>query len=76
MKIYPNPTNRIVNFEFLNTITAESYRISDMTGRQITSRKITNNPEIVDVSELSAGTYLIEITTKNSKFTQKLIISR
>lgn len=76
MKIYPNPTGQFLNFEFLNAITADAYRITDMTGRQITQRKISGNPEILDVSGLSIGTYLIEIITKNGKFTQKLIISR
>ena len=68
-KIYPNPTNSILNIQSQDNLLA--VRIIDLTGR---TTNISNlNSKAIDVSNLSNGMYFIEIKTKNGLFKEKFI---
>ncbi|MBW7674635.1 T9SS type A sorting domain-containing protein [Chryseobacterium chendengshani] len=66
--IYPNPTSDVLNIQTDSKITAVS--ISDMTGRKV-NIKLDDNK--VDVRNLTPGTYLINIETKDGISTEKFI---
>ncbi len=64
-KLFPNPTSSALN---IKTNSAGKYEVAltDINGRQLVSRSITQSMESIDVSWLPAGTYLVVITDKQS----------
>lgn len=73
-EIYPNPTATFIN---LNTSTEiQNYKIFDLIGRKIKTEKLDKNQKI-DVSQLDAGNYFIEVQDINNNiFLEKFIKSK
>ncbi len=70
-KLYPNPTQDILKFESASDF---SLKIFNLQGKQVANyEKLTTSSEL-NVSFLSAGVYLAEITSEKQTITQKLII--
>jgi len=68
--LYPNPTTDVLNISSKNGLNANEVRITDMTGKVV---RIQKEATTINVSDLAAGTYLIDITTKEGKATSKFI---
>jgi PKD repeat protein len=71
IKIYPNPTQDILN---INTLNTENYSVTiySILGQKIKSfDKIINNR--ISLSGISPGTYVLEINSNNSKEIKKII---
>ncbi|MCY0968258.1 T9SS-dependent choice-of-anchor J family protein [Chryseobacterium wangxinyae] len=66
--LHPNPTSEVLNIKLNSKINSVS--VVDMTGRKV-DVKIDGNQ--VDVSSLPAGTYLINVETKDGISTEKFI---
>jgi hypothetical protein len=66
--IYPNPTSDVLNIKTDSKINAVS--VVDLSGRKI---NVKLEDDKVDVSTLSAGTYLINVETKEGISTEKFI---
>lgn len=64
ISIFPNPVESILNFDLKNT-GERIIRIFDVQGRQVLSKK-TEGMNSINVSELEAGLYLLEIVDKES----------
>lgn len=76
--MYPNPTNDEVTFSMENTVeTIQSISITDVLGKTVMTINDNSSNEInIDVSNLSKGVYLVEITTEsNLKATKKLVVN-
>ncbi len=80
LSIYPNPCNDYCNI-YLTTsenIDNSELRIMDITGRVVYTENIDiqNNQlkKNIDISNLNAGVYLLEISKDTGKITKKLII--
>jgi hypothetical protein len=59
--IYPNPAQDVL---MINGLTFENYRIFDLLGQEVLSGKAVNQ---VDISKISAGQYIIEISANGTK---------
>lgn len=68
VSIYPNPTSDILNIKTDSKINAVS--VVDITGKKV-NVKLENDK--VDVRDLPAGIYLINVETKDGIFTEKFI---
>lgn len=68
LAVYPNPTSDILNIKSDSKINAVS--VVDLTGRKI---DVKLDGDKVDVKKLPAGTYLINIETKDGISTEKFI---
>ena len=75
--VYPNPASNVVNLNSKGEHEAFNINIIDVNGRVV----MTNNESLVagaevsiDVSSLSTGVYLIELTNNNVKNTYRLIV--
>ncbi|MEX1191250.1 MAG: S8/S53 family peptidase [Brumimicrobium sp.] len=64
-KVYPNPTKDNVNISSENQI-IEKIRIYSIEQKLILERDTSSKNEIIDVSNLSSGTYILEMSTKTS----------
>jgi hypothetical protein len=60
IKIYPNPTNNIINIDGLNKNENNTIQIFDIQGKLVISKTI-NEKGAIDLSELNKGIYVIKI---------------
>jgi hypothetical protein len=60
IKIYPNPTNNIINIEGLNKNENNTIQVFDVQGKLIITKTI-NEKGTIDLSELNKGVYVIKI---------------
>ena len=68
ISIYPNPATDILNVSGVEGVT--SLVINDINGRTI---KTVNDASSINVSDLNAGVYFINITTENGNVTKKFM---
>lgn len=70
-KIYPNPTNRILNFDVENEASWKSIEIHDMSGRKVLSSSFLKS---IDLSDLDKGVYQVILNTNLNSYTSKIIL--
>lgn len=73
ISLYPNPVTNGKLYIQNNTGSSLSYYIFNMLGQSVATYPVTNE-NMINVSTLSKGTYIIEITDGVEKSAQKLII--
>jgi hypothetical protein len=59
--INPNPANSMINVYHSTELIGGSYRILNLQGQQLMSGNINANHTTIEVAELNAGVYLIEM---------------
>ena len=64
ISLYPNPAQNIVTIASTNTALQEAV-VYDLTGRLVQTIAIDGNTTQVDVSRLSVGSYILQLTTVN-----------
>jgi hypothetical protein len=76
VKMYPNPTKNIVNFEFTNTTLPSEIAVFDIHSKLIkTYNEFSNNSIILSTENLSKGMYIIRISnSKGNNIYKKLVI--
>lgn len=76
--IFPNPSNDgIIDLKLSDdTLYSEKNQINvySTTGQKVYSTSISTNTSQINLSELHSGIYIIEITSGNNSFTEKLIL--
>ena len=76
--MYPNPvSNGVLNLKFKNVLKEEAFvQIVDVAGRILSIQKITsgNNTQTLDISNLSKGTYLLNVVYKGSNNVTSFVI--
>ena len=70
IKVYPNPTNSQLTIQS-NENNVESVRITTIESKLVYREVINKNQHNIDVSFLSTGAYLLEVTTKKGVKTIK-----
>lgn len=76
LKLFPNPTNNSLNIKVTHAINKASINIYTLMGQLVKTVKIdnaTSSELVVDVNNLSSGTYLLKIITDNTTRTSKFI---
>lgn len=71
IKIYPNPTDDVVNIKADSTI--RSIQVYDVQGRILISKILSEENASVDLSSYSSGIYYLKINSDNGAKTDKLI---
>ncbi len=69
VKVYPNPTNGVVNIANAENASIEVYTI---TGTLVRSIKRANVNTTINLSNLSKGTYLVKVVKDNNVVTKKI----
>lgn len=70
-KLYPNPTNNILNISALHTI--DSIVIYSMLGQNVMSQSTDNNQVQLDLSGLPTGSYIVRVQAGNQVGSYNLI---
>lgn len=75
-KIYPNPTNGMVNININNYIGELQINVYDLNGRQVYNQNVTNfnNTNAIDLESLSTGIYVLKLNGENLNYSEKIII--
>lgn len=78
IKVFPNPTDKditvlINGFEILTE--KPLLTMSDANGKTVLTRQLSSNNSLIDLSELTRGTYLY-VNTEYNKMTYKVIKSK
>jgi uncharacterized repeat protein (TIGR01451 family) len=71
-KVYPNPANDRIFVAADSNI--ETVTIYDLLGKTVLNSSINSNTASIDVSGISAGLYLLEVSNGNVKQVSKLVI--
>ncbi|MGQ3014313.1 MAG: T9SS type A sorting domain-containing protein [Flavobacteriales bacterium] len=71
--VFPNPASDLVTVE--NFISSDwNLNVLDLTGKTLMSHNVTTEKFTLDVSELPAGMYLVEIGTNGKSVIKKIIV--
>jgi Secretion system C-terminal sorting domain len=66
MIVYPNPTTTLVNLKIENyTLDNLAYNLFDMRGRQIATKKITQDETQIQMENLASATYFLNVLDNN-----------
>jgi len=74
VNIYPNPASDILHIDFSETTKNNKVIIYDLNGRIISEQNLNSQQNQINVSNLSAGTYFIELIKANETYKQQIII--
>ncbi len=73
IKLYPNPVNDVLTLNVTN-LTISNIEIMDLNGRMVKVISGNNTSDVkINVSDLSAGVYMINIYSENNKTTKKFM---
>lgn len=72
LEVYPNPTDKILHFKVL-TKDLGTIEITDMNGKTIYSTANNASEQVIDMSDLSTGIYLIKVTINQNTYYKKLV---
>jgi len=61
--IYPNPAKEVLNIDLQGEFENVILRIIDMAGKIVFSKEMTENKEQIDLIDLNAGVYNLEINS-------------
>jgi len=73
--VYPNPAVNVLNIT-LNSNELFNLTITDLNGKQILAERISSISNMVDISNLSSGMYLLRIANSNVQSTTKIQINK
>lgn len=74
LSIYPNPATDLLNIKTDGSNAINAIQIVDLNGRQIVTKTFDNVADAqIDVNDLSAGMYLINITSGDQTVTKKFL---
>lgn len=74
IRIYPNPTNSVLNIAVRDNNLPDSYSIYNMLGQNVATRQITSNTDLsINSSGLSNGMYFVKITKNDATITLPFI---
>ncbi|MBL7900056.1 MAG: T9SS type A sorting domain-containing protein, partial [Crocinitomicaceae bacterium] len=73
ISIYPNPASDMLNLHVDNPELFESYTITDINGKTISSGTIFTNNSLIDLSTFEAGVYILQLNGSNKRVVEKFI---
>lgn len=74
VSIYPNPASTMLNIDLIKN-EQTTVRIENLIGQVLITKTLTNLKNQINISTLSKGIYIIELTnSKSEKYTQKLTV--
>lgn len=73
--VYPNPTSDVVNVTVNGDLGGKTtVTLTDLSGKTVSTAVVVNNVATIDVSNLTAGMYLVNVSNANLSHTSKVIV--
>jgi hypothetical protein len=73
-KMYPNPARNTVTINSVYVVAGGQIVVSNLMGKQVKLQPLSLGNNVIDVTNLSKGFYLVSVITNEGKQIQKLII--
>lgn len=73
LTVYPNPASNRLNIKVPDVVKRGKITITKQTGQVVFFAGIENNDEQIDITNFSAGVYLITVITDNKRFCGRFI---
>ena len=70
-EIYPNPASNVIT---VSNAEGASVEVFNLLGQVMTIKRSIDINEVIDLTTLSNGTYLVKITKGSQTATQKLVV--
>ncbi|NJM14521.1 MAG: PKD domain-containing protein, partial [Bacteroidales bacterium] len=74
IRLYPNPANQLVNIVLGTSGQASKLNVYSYTGKRLMNHKVTGPVYPLDISALSPGIYIVELTQENQRSIMKLVV--
>ena len=74
-KLYPNPATTNITVQWDDAVYGADIRIICTSGRVMYSKKVENQTEVIDITKLTPGVYIVHIVSNQSQ-TRKLFIKQ
>lgn len=71
--VYPNPASNVVNIKSSTNSSIENISIVDLNGRTVKNNAVSGNEVQVNISDLSAGVYMMNISSDQGSVTKKIV---
>jgi hypothetical protein len=65
--VYPNPTNDVLNIQFIGDIPNSNFIIVDLQGRVVLEGTLFTPNSIIDLNDIEAGSYYLKLGVSNKK---------
>ncbi len=72
--LFPNPAKGSVNLNFEYAVSGSQINVTDIYGKSVITKALSIGNNNLDISKLSRGLYLVNVTSAEGTKTQKLII--
>ena len=72
--LYPNPSDGLINVELDANGTTSTYRVLDITGKVVASNRLEAGLQSVDLTNLTAGVYIFELTQGTAIESKKIVL--
>ena len=72
-KIYPNPATNVINVAAKNATAINSVQVTDVNGRVVLSKDVNASAYAIDSSGLTAGVYLVKVSSDLGSGTTKIV---
>ncbi len=75
-KIYPNPTNGLLNININNYVGELQIKVYDLNGRQVHNQNLSNfnTANTINLESLATGIYVIKLQGENLNYSEKIIL--
>ena len=75
-KIYPNPSNGLININIANYVGELQIKVYDINGRQVYNENVSNfnNSNAINLGKLSKGIYILKLQGENVNHSEKIIL--
>ena len=73
LRIYPNPATDVVSIVGMDDILLHEARIMDMAGRVVRTFRIEDSQTTLNIRDLPAGNYLIEVRTSQGTVSKPIV---
>jgi len=73
-KVYPNPTRNILNVQLDKLTGNASAELTDLLGKSVIKRSLNKGNNLIDITYLQKGTYIISVITNEEKFSRTVVI--
>ena len=73
IEVFPNPVTNQLNIHFSGDAFPLKYKLTDLNGKEIITKETNNANELIDLSGVSSGSYIIHAKAGNCNLIQKII---